>query len=104
MLTIKNIEKLKSQKILTNTNEYYVEGVYEYETYYQIHIRSNDKKVIDEIFTLYRNRPNNMIGNTYDYYILRNEYNPMNEIRLTKGMINYLDMFIHQIEQLIQNK
>ena len=104
MLTIKNIEKLKSQKILTNTTKdgYYIEGVYEYETYYQIHIRSNDKKVIDEIFTLYRNRPNNMIGNTYDYYILRNEYNPMNEIRLTKEMIQFKDMFLHSIETILK--
>jgi len=102
MLIIHNRSKLKGERVLSLTTDgYNIEGVYEYEDYYQIHIRSKDKTIPDESLILQRNRhkPNN--PSNY-YYTLYNSNEPQRRLNLTKGMIKFKDMFLHSIEQILQ--
>ena len=103
MLTIENREKLKSQKILhTNKDSYYIEGVYEYGDHYQIHIRSNNKTIVDESLILMRNKAVNLKGYTYNYYTLYNSNEPQRRLNITKQMIHFKDMFLHSIETILK--
>jgi len=103
MLYIKNREKLKSQKILhTNKDSYYIEGVYEYGDHYQIHIRSNNKTIVDESLILMRNKAVNLKGFVYNYYTLYNSNEPQRRQNITKAQIQWKDMFIHNIELILQ--
>ncbi len=81
---------------------YYVEGIYEYEDCYQIHIRSYNKTIVDELLILQRNKAVNLKGFTYNYYTLYNSNEPQRRLNITKEMINFKDMFIHSIEQILK--
>ena len=104
MLTIENKEKLNHQKILhTNKDSYYIEGVYEYGDHYQIHIRSNNKTIVDEIIILQRDRVKNKPNNpTNYYYTLYNSNEPQRRLNITKEMIGFKDMFLHSIETILK--
>jgi len=103
MLTIKNKEKLNSEVILRHTTDgYYIEGVYECEDHYQIHIRCSNKTIMDELFILLRNKTNNQNGFIYNYYTLYNSNQPQRRLNITKNQIQYKDMFLHNIETIFK--
>lgn len=103
MLYIKNRENLNNQMLLRNTTDsYYIEGVYEYGDHYQIHIRSNNKTIVDESLILMRNKAVNLKGFTYNYYTLYNSNEPQRRLNITKEMIRFKDMFLHSIETILK--
>ena len=103
MLTIKNRNKLIGEKVLSITTDgYNIEGVYEYEDYYQIHIRSKNKGIVDESLILQRNKTNKDNGTVYSYYTLYNSNEPQRRKGLTIAQIRWKDMFIHNIELILQ--
>lgn len=103
MLYIKNRETLKDAMVLRNTTDgYYIEGVYEYEDHYQIHIRSNNKTIVDELLILQRNKVKNQNNDVYNYYTLYNSNEPQRRQNITKQMINFKDMFLHSIETILK--
>ena len=104
MLTIKNRNKLIGEKVLSITTDgYHIEGVYEYEDYYQIHIRSKNKGIVDESLILQRYRVKNKPNNpTNYYYTLYNSNEPQRRLNITKQMIGFKDMFLHSIEQILK--
>ena len=103
MLYIENKENLKGQKILhTNKDSYYIEGVYEYEDHYGIHIRSNNKTIVDELLILQRNKVKHENQHAYNYYTLYNSNEPQRRQNITKAQIQWKDMFLHNIEQILQ--
>lgn len=104
MLHIKNRENLKDAMILRNTTDgYYIEGVYEYGDHYQIHIRSTNKEIVDELLILQRNRVKNKPNNpTNYYYTLYNSNQPQRRLNITKQMIRFKDMFLHSIETILK--
>ena len=103
MLYIKNRENLKDQMLLRNTTDgYYIEGVYEYGDHYQIHIRSNNKTIVDESLILMRNKAVNLKGFVYNYYTLYNSNEPQRRLNITKEMIKFKDMFLHSIETILK--
>jgi hypothetical protein len=103
MLYIKNIEKLKDEDILRNTTAgYYVEGIYEYEDHYQIHIRSKYTTLPDELLILQRNKAKNLKSFVFNYYTLYNSNQPQRRSNITKEMIRFKDMFLHSIETILK--
>jgi hypothetical protein len=105
MLTIHNRSRLIGERVLRHTTDgYYVEGVYEYEDYYQIHIRSKDKTIPDESLILQRYKTNNLNGFVYNYYTLYNSNEPQCRQNITKQMIGFKDMFLHSIETILKMK
>ena len=103
MLYIENKENLKDQMLLRNTTDgYHIEGVYEYGDHYQIHIRSNNKTIVDESLILMRNKAVNLKGFTYNYYTLYNSNEPQRRLNITKEMIRFKDMFLHSIETILK--
>ena len=103
MLTIHNKSKLKGERVLHRTTDgYYVEGVYEYEDYYQIHIRSTNTQIVDESLILQRNKVKGKGKDNYNYYILYNSNEPQRRKQLTHAQIRWKDMFIHNIELILQ--
>ena len=103
MLTIENKENLKDLMVLRNTTDgYYIEGVYEYPDHYQIHIRSMDNSIEDELLILQRNKAVNLKGFTYNYYTLYNSNQPQRRSNITKEMIQFKDMFLHSIETILK--
>ena len=103
MLTIENRHKLISETLLRHTTDgYHIEGVYEYGDHYQIHIRSENKTIIDECLILQRNKAVNLKGFTYNYYTLYNSNEPQRRLNITKEMIGFKDMFLHSIETILK--
>ena len=103
MLTIENRHKLISETLLRHTTDgYIIEGVYEYGDHYQIHIRSENKTIIDECLILQRNKAVNLKGFTYNYYTLYNSNEPQRRKQLNIAQIRWKDMFIHNIELILQ--
>jgi hypothetical protein len=103
MLYIENRENLKDQMLLRNTTDgYYIEGVYEYGDHYQIHIRSNNKTIVDESLILMRNKVKHENQHAYNYYSLYNSNEPQRRQNITKAQIQWKDMFLHNIEQILQ--
>ena len=103
MLTIHNRSKLKGERVLSITTEgYHIEGVYEYEDYYQIHIRSKNKGIVDESLILQRNKVKGKGMDTYNYYTLYNSNEPQRRKQLTHAQIRWKDMFLHNIELILQ--
>ena len=103
MLTIKNRNKLIGEKVLSITTDgYNIEGVYEYEDYYQIHIRSKNRGIVDESLILQRNKTNKDNGTVYSYYTLYNSNEPQRRKQLNIAQIRWKDMFIHNIELILQ--
>lgn len=103
MLYIENRENLKDAMVLRNTTDgYYVEGVYEYGDHYQIHIRSLNKTIVDESLILMRNKVKNLNGFSYNYYNLYNSNEPQRRKNITKAQIQWKDMFLHNIELILQ--
>jgi hypothetical protein len=103
MLTIHNRSKLIGERVLSITTDgYHIEGVYEYEDYYQIHIRSTNKGIVDESLILQRNKTNKDSGFVYSYYTLYNSNEPQRRKQLTIAQIKWKDMFIHNIELILQ--
>ena len=103
MLTIENRHKLISETLLRHTTDgYIIEGVYEYGDHYQIHIRSENKTIIDECLILQRNKATNLKGFVYNYYTLYNSNEPQRRSNITKEMIQFKDMFLHSIETILK--
>ena len=104
MLYIENKENLNNEMLLRHTtNRGHVEGVYEYPDCYHIHIRSENKTIKDELLLLLRNRVKNKPNNpTNYYYTLYNSNEPQRRLNITKNMIQFKDMFLHSIEQILQ--
>ena len=103
MLYIENRENLKDAMVLRNTTDgYYIEGVYEYGDHYQIHIRSNNKTIVDESLILMRNKVKHENQHAYNYYTLYNSNEPQRRQNITKAQIQWKDMFLHNIEQILQ--
>jgi len=101
MLTIKNKENLNDAMVLRHTTDgYYVEGVYEYPDYYQIHISSKDKTIPYENFILQRNKVKGK--DNYNYYTLYNSNEPQRRLNITKQMIGFKDMFLFQLELILK--
>ena len=104
MLTIENRHKLISERVLRHTMDgYSIEGVYEYGDHYQIHIRSEHKTIIDECLILLRNKVKGEYGmDTHNYYTLYNSNEPQRRVKLTIPQIRWKEMFIHNIETILQ--
>ena len=103
MLTIENRHKLLCETLLRHTTDgYHIEGVYEYGDHYQIHIRSNNKTIVDESLILMRNKAVNLKGYVYNYYTLYNSNEPQSRLNITKQMIHLKDMFLHSIETILK--
>ena len=103
MLYIENRENLKDAMVLRNTTDgYYIEGVYEYGDHYQIHIRSLNKTIKDELLILQRNKVKHENQHAYNYYTLYNSNEPQRRQNITKAQIQWKDMFLHNIEQILQ--
>jgi hypothetical protein len=103
MLHIENRENLKDAMVLRNTTDgYYIEGVYEYGDHYQIHIRSNNKTIVDESLILMRNKVKHENQHAYNYYSLYNSNEPQRRQNITKAQIQWKDMFLHNIELILQ--
>jgi hypothetical protein len=104
MLIIKNRHKLISEKVLRHTTDgYSIEGVYEYPDHYQIHIRSENKTIPDELLLLLRNKVKHKPNNPPNYYYtLYNSNVPQRRLNLTKEMIKFKDMFLYSIETILQ--
>jgi hypothetical protein len=103
MLTIENKDKLNGEKILSITTDgYYVDGVYEYEDYYQIHITSNNKTIPDENFILQRIKSDKFVNFLHSYYTLYNSNEPQRKVNLTIAQIKWKDMFLHNIELILK--
>ena len=103
MLTIKNRNKLIGEKVLSITTDgYNIEGVYEYEDYYQIHIRSKNKGIVDESLILQRYKGNVKDMDAYNHYTLYNSNEPQRRLNITKEMIQFKDMFLHSIETILK--
>ena len=103
MLHIKNREELKlRQVIVTKQNLYYVEGVYEYKDCYQIHIRSYNKTIVDEVLILLRNRKEDKEnGIVYKYYDMYDSINPQCRVGLTPKAIQNKDTLIKGIVDIL---
>ena len=103
MLYIENRINLKDAMVLRNTTDgYYIEGVYEYGDHYQIHIRSLNKTIKDELLILLRNKVKHENQHAYNYYTLYNSNEPQRRQNITKAQIQWKDMFLHNIEQILQ--
>ena len=104
MLYIENRHKLLCEKVLRHTTDgYHIEGVYEYPDCYHIHIRSENKTIKDELLLLLRNRVKNKPNNPTNYYYnLYNSNEPQRRKNITKAQIQWKDMFLHNIEQILQ--
>jgi hypothetical protein len=105
MLIIHNRSKLKGERVLSLTTDgYNIEGVYEYEDYYQINIHSTNNTFTkgDEILILQRNKVKGKGMDTYNYYTLYNMLEPQRRKQLTIAQIRWKDMFIHNIELILQ--
>ena len=103
MLYIENRHKLLCEKVLGHTTDgYHIEGVYEYGDHYQIHIRSNNKTIVDESLILMRNKVKHENQHAYNYYSLYNSNEPQRRKNITKAQIQWKDMFLHNIEQILQ--
>ena len=103
MLYIENRINLKDAMVLRNTTDgYYVEGVYEYPDCYNIHIRSLNKTIKDELLILLRNKVKNQNNDGYNYYTLYNSNEPQRRQNITKAQIQWKDMFLHNIELILQ--
>ena len=96
MLVIRNREKLKLQRLIYKDLEYYVEGVYEYPTQYQIHLRSIDKSKVDELLILQRHKTNE--DNTYTIY---NHNDNETKLNLTYDSIMSKGIFMCAIESML---
>ena len=89
--------------VLRNTTDgYYIEGVYEYPDCYNIHIRSLNKTIKDELLILQRNKVKNQNNDVYNYYTLYNSNEPQRRQNITKAQIQWKDMFLHNIELILQ--
>jgi len=105
MLTIKNKNNLNDAMVLSHTTDgYYVEGVYEYPDHYQIHIHSTNKGLGDEMLILLRNKVKGKGKGNYNYYTLYNSNEPQRRKQLTPPQIRWKDMFLHNIELILQMK
>ena len=103
MLYIKNRNKLIGEKVLSITTDgYYIEGVYQYEDHYQIHIRSNNKTIVDESLILQRYKVKHENQHAYNYYTLYNSNEPQRRKNITKAQIQFKDMFLHNIETILK--
>ena len=104
MLVIKNSEKLKGEEVLNyrTAERYEVEGVYQYEDCYQIHLRSVHKPIVDEVLILLRNKVQNESGFTYNYYTLYDSNEPQRRQNVTKEMIRLKEMLLHSIEEILK--
>jgi hypothetical protein len=105
MLTIENKDNLNDAMVLRHTTDgYYVEGVNEYPDHYQIHIHSTNKGLGDEMLILLRNKVKGKGMDTHNYYTLYNSNQPQRRKNLTIAQIRWKDMFLHNIEQILQMK
>ena len=103
MLYIKNRETLNGLHInIHRDREYYVNGVYECNDHYQIHIRCNNRQIVDELLILLRNKKVNQNGDVYEYYQMYDSNKPNNRLNLPKGLITMKHMFIQSIETILQ--
>ena len=102
MLHIKNRDELKLRTINGKEKLYYVEGVYEYEEHYQVHIRSYSKSTIDELLILTRNRKEDKDnGIVYKYYDMYDSNRPECRVGLTPKAIENKDTLIKGIEDIL---
>ena len=102
MLHIKNREELKLRTINTKEILYYVEGVYEYEEHYQVHIRSYRKQIKDELLILLRNRKEDKEnGIVYKYYDMYDSNRPECRVGLTPKAIENKDTLIKGIIDIL---
>jgi hypothetical protein len=103
MLVIKNRETLKGEKVIVSRSKTYdVEGMYEYEDHYQIHLRSNgDKNLMDELLILKRNKEytNEFKYNCYDLY---DSNLPHHRVSLTINTMKNKLWFIEAIENVLK--
>ena len=103
MLIIHNRSKLIGERVLSLTTDgYNIEGVYEYEDYYQINIHSTNKGIPDESLILQRYKVKGKGMDTYNYYTLYNSNEPQRRKQLTHAQIRWKDMFLHNIELILQ--
>ena len=102
MLTIENRENLKGEELNKGMITYYVEGVYEYPNTYNIHVRSYDKGIVDEMILLLRapmyfeNK-----GYLYNHYVLYNSNEPHKRTEITSQSIKEKKWFIEAIEYIL---
>ena len=108
MLTIENRNSLLGDRIkdIKNPNDYYyVYGVYEYPTDYQIHLRSSNKTIEDEIVILLRNRKEvKDKGLMYKYYDMYDNNKPHNRVGMMKEALQNTKTMIIAIENILEKK
>lgn len=96
MLIIKNKDKIKGQRLSYKDIEYYIEGVYEYPTSYNIHLRCIDRTYMDELIILQRHKTNE--DNTYTLY---NHNDNEMKTNLTYNSIMSKGVFMCAIEYML---
>lgn len=107
MLYIKNKTSIIGDRVNTNsltpTNDYYyVYGVYEKPIGYQIHLRSSNGSVSDEVIILKRNRREDTHNQIlYKYYEMYDNNLPHNRVGLTKEAIQNQSTLIKGIEDIL---
>ena len=108
MLTIENRNSLLGDRIkdIKNPNDYYyVYGVYEYPTDYQIHLRSSNKTIEDEVLILLRNRKEvKDKGVMYKYYDMYDNNKPTNKVGMMKEALQNTKTMIIAIENILEKK
>ena len=108
MLTIENRNSLLGDRIkdIKNPNDYYyVYGVYEYPTDYQIHLRSSNKTIVDEVLILLRNRKEvKDKGVMYKYYDMYDNNKPTNRVGMMKEALQNTKTMIIAIENILEKK
>jgi hypothetical protein len=108
MLTIENRNSLLGDRIkdIKNANDYYyVYGVYEYPTDYQIHLRSSNKTIEDEVLILLRNRKEvKDKGVMYKYYDMYDNNKPTNRVGMMKEALQNTKTMIIAIENILEKK
>jgi hypothetical protein len=108
MLTIENRNSLLGDRItdIKNPNDYYyVYGVYEYPTDYQIHLRSSNKTIEDEVLILLRNRKEvKDKGVMYKYYDMYDNNKPANRVGMMKEAVQNTKTMITAIENILEKK
>lgn len=109
MLTIENKDKIYKQivvirdRVTLHPIEYYIEGIYEYPTTYDIHLRSKERQIMDELLVLNRISKNKG-NNGFNLYTIVNERDKSIGMDLAPPTIKNQNWLIGAIEDMMSNK
>lgn len=103
MLTIINKDTLKGKDVTKGMITYYVEGIYEYPNTYNIHLRSYDKKIVDELLILLRDKKEeNHNGKVWKYYDMYDNDRPEYRVGFTKEAVKNKGSVLKGIQSILE--